>query len=289
MSYQNNQYQNAVAIEQNLLNVEYIPSDSFRADSSKGIEVHKAILSIQKAILEIGGIPKLDSNDKQHYKFRSIELLQAVITPLMVKYDLTCIASVERSSLVQFLNNKKETQFKAMVQVRYIFTSTIDSSVLEVVMMGEANDSGDKGILKATTCAQKNLYNQIFAIPTSDQESALSRNKNDNQSSSYNSNYKKKSSYNNQSSYNDQPNYNNNQRNTAEQPRWQVNDPQARRLASPALKQAITDRLTTHGKDIYQILSKLGLKMDTVTDAQLRTVFEETKLIINADKTVSIQ
>lgn len=290
MSYQSN---NPVSIpESALLNVEYLPNTSYRSDTSKGVEIHKAINTIQGEILEMGGIAKSSRNTTQNYQYRSITAIYAVITPLMVKHKITCIGSTERSSVSQFFNNKKELSFKAIVQIRYVFTSIVDGSVFEVVMIGEANDTGDKAVTKATTSAQKNMYNQVFAIPTGEGEQA-------NQSQWNNNGYQdgRDSSF-QSNSYQKKQNGRSQPKRDPNKPAWTVkkaDTPQAPNnnktdtLASPQLKQHIMGKFKNWGIDLNEVINKIGLNMDAVTDIQLRNVFEEVRADVKAKTAQPIQ
>ena len=268
-----------------LVNVEYIPNNSYRSDNSKGFEVHKAILEIQKEILTLGGI-KLTANMTQNYNYRSISALQAMVTPIMVQHNITCVGSTERSTLTQFFNNKKEVSFKAIVQIRYVFTSTIDGSVFEVVLIGEASDTGDKAMSKATTSAQKNMYNQVFAIPSNDEEKP----KQNKQHNGYNDGY-----YNNRNHggyQNNKQNQNNKPKHDPNNPAWGVKqNPNAQapsntqhgKLASPELKSTIDERLKKWGFNLENTISQIGLNLNTITDEQLRNVFNEIRSTIRAN------
>ncbi|MCU4320625.1 ERF family protein [Acinetobacter bereziniae] len=248
-----------------LLNVSYKAVDSHKSDTSNGLAVHKAILLIQQEIIDAGGIKKR-FNEIQRYFYHSIDDLYAIITPLMLKHQLTCIAHTENSNISQFFNNKMELQFKATAQVRFIITSVEDGSSIETVIHGEANDNGDKALSKVLSIAKKNLYMQLFAIPLNNQEDEKKEAKNKpwgNDQSYYN---------NNQSGYKKQ----NKPANQAQQQNLKTAN-NSKALASLELKNVIDERLRPYNTRLNVVLQEAGLDMATVTDAQLRQLYNEVK------------
>lgn len=252
-----------------LLDVSYSTVEPHKNDISKGIEVHKSLLAIQQQILNSGGV-KRRYNETQRYYYHSIDDLYAVITPLMLQHQLTCIAHTEHCNISQFLNNKNELQFKATAQVRFIITSIIDGSSIETVIHGEANDNGDKAMSKATTIAKKNLYMQIFAIPLGEQ--------NENEDTSRNA----KPWGNNQRNQgrNNQQNWNNGQNNQQQRTQGQNNRPQttATRLASLELKNEIDERLKPYGTRLNVVIKDAGFDMANITDQQLRKLYDDVRV-----------
>ena len=140
------------------------------ANLTKGIGVLVALNKIQQALIEQGGIGKnqrtKSNNANFQYSYRGIDDLYNAISPLMITYGLICIPHVESWSSKQFLSSKGDITFKTFVLVRYTFLSTSDGSSFEASLAGESNDSGDKGLSKALSMAQKYLFLQTFSIPT---------------------------------------------------------------------------------------------------------------------------
>jgi hypothetical protein len=251
-----------------LLNVSYKAVESHKSDTSNGLAIHKAILLIQQEIIDAGGVKKR-FNEIQKYFYHSIDDLYAIITPLMLKHQLTCIAHTENSNISQFFNNKMELQFKATAQVRFIITSVEDGSSIETVIHGEANDNGDKALSKVLSIAKKNLYMQLFAIPLNNQNQE-----------------EEKKEAKNKPWGNDQSYYNNNQSGYKKQnkPANQVQQQNTKtanlsqQLASLELKNEIDKRLRPYNTTLIDQINNAGLDMNTITDIRLRQLYEHVKV-----------
>ncbi len=135
-----------------------------------GREVLLGIHGIQRVISDMGGIAKTrdtnSNNSKFNYKFRSIEDMYNVLTPLFVHFGLVLSSSLEQSRMIRIVTTKGDIMFKCFVLVRYTIMSIVDGSSVEGCFLGEGNDSGDKSSIKAQSQAQKAFYIQTFNIPT---------------------------------------------------------------------------------------------------------------------------
>ncbi len=154
------------------------PAQAQKFDLTNGREVLLAIHAIQRVISDMGGIGKTrDTNSKNaayNYKFRGIEDMYNVISPLMVHFGLVLTPYLESGRMSKITNKTGDVTYKSVVTMRYTLISIIDGSSIEVCFVGEANDSGDKSSLKAQSQAQKAFYIQTFNIPTSTYRQDLS-------------------------------------------------------------------------------------------------------------------
>lgn len=293
----NNQNQNSPQTEKKMVSVELKPNSPCKNDLENGREVLLGILAITRSILDQGGIAQTHDNTHQKYKYRSIYDIYRVVTPLMVENHITCVGNVESSTVSQYLNNKNEITFKAVVLIRYTITSAIDGSKIELCKTGEANDNGDKAIVKAQTSADKALYSQLFAIPIeSDEEAKESLEKRNNQNynqrsfnqnNGYRSNQQNNRNQNNQANRsvnsfqnnhqgNNQQHNQGNQGNTQQQvqvankPKPDFNTP-----ASLELKNYIDEQMKKDGVRLIEVLKKKGIYMQTIKDGVLRQVWDE--------------
>lgn len=139
----------------------------------QNLGILKAMLNIKKSIVSQGGIkknrdtkPTANSDDKFKFKFRGIEDIYNCVTPLMADNNVICIPQTLHTRTERLINKKGEISFKSTVTIAFTFYCSDDGSSITAVMSGEANDSGDKSVNKATTIAQKNAYIQTFSIPT---------------------------------------------------------------------------------------------------------------------------
>lgn len=260
--------------EKDLLDIQLAPSSPSVSNLTSGNEVLKAIVAIQAAVLEQGGIAKSHSNDTQKYMYRSIYDMYRVISPLMVEHQVTFIGNVESCAVTQFLNKNKEPGFKAVVLVRYTLTSTKDGSFIQVCFTGEANDNGDKAVTKALSLAKKAFYEDTFAIPTGNENSQhQEHNQNQNkprQSSSWGNN--------NGGYRNNNTSFDNRKNKAANKVPPQPHEP-----ATLELKNEIDERMKRYGYRLFYVLKDIGLDIKQITDEQLRNVYAEFKKNIQSN------
>lgn len=275
-SYQNHQANNAPIAEKDLLNIALKPMSENKSNLENGTAVLEAIIAIQAEILEQGGIAKSRHNDQQNFWYRSIFDMYKAISPLMVKHKVTCIGNIESCAVSQFLNKRNEPSFKAVVLVRYTLTSLKDSSKIEVCFTGEANDPGDKATTKAVSAAKKAFYEDTFAIPTGNDEQPAQQQQNKKPQQTWGKNNGYRS---NNTGYDNRPRNPpaNNQANQANKP------------ASLSLKNEIDERLKKYGYRLNDVLKNIGLDVNTVTDQQVRNVYNEIKQSIQSNLTASNQ
>lgn len=130
------------------------------------MEVYKAIVAVQTDLCK-EGLAK-DGEAKGFgagYKFRGIDALYNVLSPLLAKHNLVIIPRcMERVESIRASGAKK--LYFVMVRMEFDFISAIDGSKHTAITYGEAMDSGDKATNKAMSIAYKYACFQAFAIPT---------------------------------------------------------------------------------------------------------------------------
>ncbi len=240
-------------------------------NSSNGMGVLQAIHAIQKAIIECGGIAKThdtkSNNQDFKYKFRSIEDMYNVISPLMVQHGIILIPYLESGRMSKIVNKKGDISFKTVVVMRYTLYCVADASFIETTMAGESNDAGDKGTIKAQSVAQKAFFIQCFCIPTST----------DTDNDRYNNESAPAYHHNNA-----QQEYSGNQRTGYGQAN-QANQPQpAQQYASNEFKKELDTFMRQNNNNLRQVLHNRGLDEKTVTYQQLMKIANEFKQFLKS-------
>jgi hypothetical protein len=130
----------------------------------------EAMNAMQKEVSETGlskDSEAVNTNGKTLYKFRGIDDVYNLISPLLARHGITlgvnCISKETTSAVV-----KNSILYSTTVKVEYSFISKIDSSKHVVTMFGDANDYGDKSTAKALSMAFKYACFQVLCIPVCD-------------------------------------------------------------------------------------------------------------------------
>lgn len=133
--------------------------------------VYQLISRIQAALAK-EGITKDRNNTQQGYKFRGIDDVFNAVAPLLSEHGLCILPFVLERQVVEKQSKNGGALFYVTVQVRFDFISSHDGSKHEVMMYGEAMDSGDKATNKALSAAYKYACLQAFSIPTEGENDA---------------------------------------------------------------------------------------------------------------------
>ena len=127
---------------------------------------------IGKAMAEIGAIGKESVNQQQGFKYRGIDAVYNTLYPIMAKYGLFITPEIidhkreERTSTKTYNNQTKTTTLLySIITVRYTVYAP-DGSSIQMTVIGEGMDSGDKATNKAMSIAMKYAMFQLFMIPT---------------------------------------------------------------------------------------------------------------------------
>jgi hypothetical protein len=116
---------------------------------------------------ETKAITKSEKNQQQGFKFRGIDNVMNELHELFAKNEVFILQEVQGFTTENrpTKSGGTNTFTRATVRFRYI---TTDGSCVETVNVGEAMDSGDKGMNKAMSVALKYSLLQMFLIPTED-------------------------------------------------------------------------------------------------------------------------
>jgi len=124
----------------------------------------KIYAALIKANKQIGAIAKDSKNTTQGFKFRGIDEVYNELHPILAECGIVIIPEVV-SYEVSERPTKNSVMLYTRATIRHHFTAE-DGSSVSTTVVGEAMDSGDKGMNKAMSIALKYALFQIFTIPT---------------------------------------------------------------------------------------------------------------------------
>ena len=126
----------------------------------------KLIFQKMTSILkETKAITKSEKNQQQGFKFRGIDNVMNELHELFAKNDVFILQEVQDFTVDARPTAKGGTLFYTRAKIKFRYMTT-DGSFVETVNVGEAMDSGDKGMNKAMSIALKYSLLQMFLIPT---------------------------------------------------------------------------------------------------------------------------
>jgi len=128
--------------------------------------VLEALSFIQEELCHLG-ISKARKNEKQNYKFRGIDDVYAALSPLLAKYRVLIFPSVKSHQITEFEGANGNALFRVIMSVTYKFVHVLSGSEkhIDIEVVGEAMDSGDKATNKAFSAAYKIAILQTFCVP----------------------------------------------------------------------------------------------------------------------------
>ena len=126
--------------------------------------IHEKLIAINK---EVGAIGKERRNEKQNFKFRGIDDVMNELHHLFAKHEVLILPNAQSFESTERKTKEGGALFAVRATIKYIFVAS-DGSELSCVLIGEAMDSGDKGMNKALSIALKYALLQMFLIPTED-------------------------------------------------------------------------------------------------------------------------
>ena len=131
----------------------------------------KIFALIPKIMSEVGVIEKTRTNSQQGsgYKFRGIDDVYSALHPLLHKHGVFFTPSVQDSIREERTSKSGGTLIYTVLKVKYTFYAD-DGSTFDVIVPGEAMDSGDKSSNKAMSAALKYALLQVFCIPTEEEK-----------------------------------------------------------------------------------------------------------------------
>lgn len=128
--------------------------------------IYQKIANILK---ETKAITKSEKNQQQGFKFRGIDNVMNELHELFAKNDVFILQEVQGFTTENRPTKSGGTNTFTRATIKFCYMTT-DGSHVDTVNVGEAMDSGDKGINKAMSIALKYSLLQMFLIPTEEQK-----------------------------------------------------------------------------------------------------------------------
>lgn len=132
---------------------------------TKTPKIYEALI---KANELVGAISKGNTNQQQGFKFRGVDDVYNRLHPILAKCGIVIIPEVVSYEVTE-RQARNGVLLYTRATIRRHFTASDGSSVTTLVV-GEAMDSGDKGMNKAMSIALKYALFQLFTIPTDEDE-----------------------------------------------------------------------------------------------------------------------
>lgn len=124
---------------------------------------------IANILKETKAISKTEKNQQQGFKFRGIDNVMNDLHDIFSKNEVFILQEVQSFSTENRITKNGGTNTFTRATIKFKYTTT-DGSFVETTNVGEAMDSGDKGMNKAMSIALKYSLLQMFLIPTEEQK-----------------------------------------------------------------------------------------------------------------------
>ena len=133
--------------------------------------VYKAITAIA-ADLSDAGIAKRLRNERDDYRYRSIDDVLNRLSPLLAKHKLCVLPRVLERTSSDRVGDGDLLLVGVALRVAFDLVSSIDGSSHTVEAFGEALDASDKATAKAMSSAYKHAMLQAFCVPVAQVDDA---------------------------------------------------------------------------------------------------------------------
>lgn len=127
----------------------------------------KIYQNIIKAMNEVNSISKDNYNKIQNFKFRGIDDVMNTMHPILSKNNIFVAPEVDSFEREERTSKNGGLIIYTVATIKLTFYAEDGSNII-VKVVGEAMDSGDKGMNKAMSIAYKYALFQVFCIPTED-------------------------------------------------------------------------------------------------------------------------
>ena len=134
-------------------------------------QVYKAITAIA-AELSGAGIPKRHRNERDDYRYRSIDDVLNRLSPLLARHKLCVLTRVLERTQTDRVGESDLLLVGVALRVAFDLVSSADGSSHTVEAFGEALDASDKATAKAMSSAYKQAMLQAFCVPVAQIEEA---------------------------------------------------------------------------------------------------------------------
>lgn len=130
-------------------------------DATKTQAIYPALIEANK---KIGAIAKGSKNAQQGFMFRGVDDVYNELHPVLASCGIVIIPEVVNYDVSE-KQGRNGVLLYTRATIRHHFTAE-DGSHVTTTVVGEAMDSGDKGMNKAMSMALKYSLLQLFTIPT---------------------------------------------------------------------------------------------------------------------------
>lgn len=121
---------------------------------------------------EVGYVQKLGKNIAQNYKYAGEAQLIEALRPALLKHGVICMpGGVDVIDCTPVIIGEKKT-FRIVAKYTWVYTHVASNTHMQVEVIGEGVDTGDKSAYKAATGALKYALRQPFLIETGDEPEA---------------------------------------------------------------------------------------------------------------------
>lgn len=121
-----------------------------------------------KIMAEVGYVQKEGFNDFQKYRYAKESDIAAKVRESLIKHNVFAFSSVSKIGALEYTTKKGDTQFLVSVIVSVTFVDADSGESYTAQFPGDGADTGDKGIYKAITGAEKYALMKTFLIETGD-------------------------------------------------------------------------------------------------------------------------
>lgn len=128
--------------------------------------IYAALASIMEETKAIG---KTERNQQQNFMFRGIDNVMNELHGLFAKYKVFILPDVLNYEVSEKVTKSGSIMYYTRAKICFHFMA-IDGSEVTITNVGEAMDSGDKGMNKAMSVALKYALMQMLLIPTQDEK-----------------------------------------------------------------------------------------------------------------------
>jgi hypothetical protein len=134
-------------------------------------QVYRAITAIATE-LSGAGIPKRHRNERDDYRYRSIDDVLNRLSPLLARHKLCVLPRVLERTSTDRVGDGDLLLVGVTLRVAFDLVSSTDGSSHSIEAFGEALDASDKATAKAMSSAYKHAMLQAFCVPVAQIEDA---------------------------------------------------------------------------------------------------------------------
>lgn len=116
---------------------------------------------------DVDAIKKSKKNQQQGFMFRGIDDMMNSLHSLFAKHGVFILHNINSYDVQERPTKSGGVNFFTRTNITFKFVAE-DGSFIEITNIGEAMDSGDKGMNKTMSVALKYALMQAFLIPTED-------------------------------------------------------------------------------------------------------------------------